>query len=329
MPAAFDPPEVTAWVDAAHARYAGSLLDVMGDAVELIGVGGPDAAAADLCRGAGPGLEPVGDLRRLLLDRPADCLLVAVRGGIGGELLAAAAEQGTRVVTTEPPAGSLQELDEPWLRAAAGAVLEVPRFDRSPGVEAALDPLSAVGPPVQARLISHGRADEGSLFARLLDAWRAVLRFVELPENLLAAWSPPPGAETLRAAGGRVAVLARCRGGSTVSLDVAADAARSRRSLRLLGSEAQVEVDDAGYVRLPLEEAAPDLSEPLPPAGPATSFVDQVAARWRRHLHHPDEPGPGLSHDAEALACVEAMRLSARTGEPESPGRLLRLRGRG
>lgn len=327
MSAAFDPPEVTAWVDAAHARYAGSLLDVMGDAVELIGLGGPDAAAADLGRSLD--LAPVGDLRRLLLDRPADCVLVAVRGGIGPEFLAAAAEQGTRVVTTEPPAGSLQELDAPGLRAAAPCVVEVPRFDRGPGVEAALDPLSAVGAPVQARMISHGRPDEGSLFARLLDAWRTALRFVELPENLLAAWSPPPGGapERLRDAGGRVAALARCRGGGTVSLDVAADAARSRRSLRLLGSEAQVEVDETGHVRLPLDEAAPDEAEPLPGAG--VSFVDQVAARWRRHLHHPEEPVPGLSHDAEALACVEAMRLSARTGEPESPGRLLRLRGRG
>ena len=334
MPDAPEPPEVTAWVDAAHARYAGSLLDVMGDAIELIGVGGPDGAAADLARtGDGDG-KPAPDLRRMLIDKPADCLLVAVRGGLPPELIQAAADQGTLVVTTEPPAASLQELGAPWLTRVAPHVLEVPRFDRSPGVEAALDPLVEVTGPPQIRLVSHGRRDEGSLLARLVDAWRTVLRFVELPENLLAAWSPPPGDAAPREIAGRVAVLARGRDGSTVSLDIAADAGRSIRSLRLLGADAQLEIQDAGFERLELggaeagadaDAAARDAAEP-PLASP---LVDQAAGRWRRHLHHPHAARPGPAHDAAALACVEAMRLSSRTGQPESPERLLKISGRG
>ncbi len=323
------PPEVTAWVDAAHARFAGSLLDVMGDAIELIGVGGPDGAAADLARTAGDGAALAADLRRMLVERPAACLLVAVRGGLRPELIQAAAEQHTLVVTTEPLASSLQDLGAAWLTRVAPLVLEVPRFDRSPGVEAALDPLVEVAGPPQIRLISHGRPDEGSLLARLVDAWRAVLRFVEMPENLLAAWSPPPGDAEPRAVAGRVAVLARCRDGSTVSLDVAADAGRSIRSLRLLGTDAQLEVHDGGFERLVLgggvDAGALDAAEP-PVASP---FVDQVAGRWRRHLHHPHAAAPGPAHDAAALACVEAMRLSSRTGQPESPERLLKISGLG
>ncbi|BAM03400.1 hypothetical protein [Phycisphaera mikurensis] len=323
------PHEVTTWVDAAHARYAGSLLDVMGDAIEVIGIGGPDAAAADLARVAGGRLDPSPDLRRMLIERSAACLLVAVRGGLPPELIQAAADQGTLVVTTEPPAAGLQELAAPWLTRVAPHLLEVPRFDRSLGVEAALDPLVEVTGPPQIRLVSHGRPDEGSLLARLVDAWRTVLRFVEMPENLLAAWSPPPVDVDARAAGGRVAVLARGRDGSTVSLDVAADAARSVRSLRLLGADAQLEIHDGGYERLVLrgEDAAVAVDAAEPPA--ATAFVDQVAGRWRRHLHHPRAPGPGPGHDAAALACVEAMRLSSRTNQPESPERLLKINGRG
>lgn len=298
----------------------------MGDTLEWIGVGGPDHAAVDVARDAG--LKAHVDLRRLLMEKPAAYLLVAVRGGIDRTLLQAAAEQDTRVITTEPPAASLLELGQPWVARVSGHVLEVPRFDRSPGVELALDPERPLAGPLQVRLVSHGRPHEGSLLSRLLDAWRTVLRFVELPETLLAAWTPAPGDDSLRHTRGQVAVLARCRGGSTVSLDVAANAARSIRSLRTLGPREQLEVHTASCERLALgPEADLDSLDTRPPA-PAPPFVDQVAGRWRWHLHHPHALAPGVEHDARALACIEAMQLSTRTGQPEAPERLLRISGR-
>ena len=65
----------------------------------------------------------------------------------------------------------------------------------------------------------------------------------------------------------------------------------------------------------------PEASTDPPPPG---RFADLVAYQWRALMERPAAPTPpGVQ--AQALACVHAALLSARTGQPESPAKLLQL----
>ncbi|MEO1237215.1 MAG: hypothetical protein AAFX76_10545 [Planctomycetota bacterium] len=315
-------PEAVVWTGPARAELAGELLDVMGSAIRPIGVGGPRSAEVDAL---GKRLDcPAGDdLRKLRIDRPAAYLLLTTMRDVPAEELRAFAEAGTRVLSLEPFAATLGELGGdrgPAKAATAGAWSFVPAFVDSPGFRAAADPQDSLGGPRLVRCSSLGRPTHGSLLARLVDAWAAVLRFVDLPETIDASLTGP--AEAPRRIAGRIAAHARVADGSAVVLEAADTAGASRRELSVLGTDAHLHIDDAGY-----ELRHPD-GHMLDHA-PATAmpFVDLLADQWRQRLERPNAGTPAEPvRQAHALACVHACLLSAKTGQPERPDTQLALR---
>ena len=322
-------PEVTVWTSAERATVAASVIDLMGAAVHPIGVAGPRSAAVDRLA-TELSLEAGSDFRQLRIDRPSAFLLLTTLDGVPPAELRAAVEAGTRVVTLEPLADGLSAAAQTRFPGHPGAAVFAPAFVHSAGYRAAADPQDAIGPPRLVRMTHLGQPHEGSLLARLLDAWTAVLRFSPRPEAVTATLSGP--ADDPRAATGFLAAHARVPAGPGVVIEVSDRAAHPRRVLSVLADAAQLTLDDAGYGLhgvggQPLDDT-PAGSAPGTAAQPPT-FIRCVADQWRRLIDRPT-PAPAADPAAadDALACTQACLLSARTGQPEDPGHLLRLAGR-
>ena len=316
--------EVTVWADAAGAATAEAVLARMGDAVRCIGVGGPREAAVDALAAA-LDCPREDDLRKLLIDRPATCLLLATMRGASVANVRTAAHQGTHVLALEPPVAERVAL--PALAAVASWVTYVPAFEACPGLHFAAEPAEAMGPLRSVRFESLGRRGEGSLFARLLDAWRTVLGHVPPPATIDAALGRTGGEapEALRDLTGALTAHGRPAGdGAGVLVHVADRAAAAGRALCVLGEEGQLDVHDAGY-RLRRADGAL-LDEAHEPA--ALNFAELVAHQWRRLIDRlasgPPEP-VSTQRERDALACCLACLLSIRTGQAESPAKLAEM----
>lgn len=330
MPQSFAP-EVTIWTSAKRAPAAAAVIDLMGAAVQPIGVGGPRSSAVERLA-SDLGVEAGNDFRQLRVDRPAAFLLLTSLDDVPAADLQAAVDSGTRIITLEPLAADLSHAAAARFPGHPGAAAFAPAFTQSAGYRAAADPQDSIGPPRLVRMTHLGGPDEGSLLARLLDAWTAVLRFTPRPEAVTATLSGPAGDP--RAATGFLAAHARVPAGPGVVIEASDRAARPRRVLSVLNDEAQLTLDDVGYDLRgpngkPLDDAPaaedPDAAQALA----APSYARCVADQWRRLIDRPTaapEGDPAAADDA--LACTQACLLSARTGEPEDPGHLLRLAGR-
>ncbi len=325
--------EVAIWVDASRAGVASAVLDLMGTAVRPIAVGGPNGGVDELAKTLG--LSAHRDLRKLRVDAPAAFLFVATASAPPTAELKAAAAQDTVVLALEPPFSDAAALDALSTPDAAGRVILLPRFERCPGFLAAADPYAAIGRPAQLHMSSRGRPGHGSIFARAFDAWRTALGFVELPETVDAAFVEPSGKappDAVTRWTGPVSVLARCADGGVVTLDLHDAAPDTQRRLHVAGPDGHLLVTDGRYRLIhtppsPASDGAPHDEDDID-ASPAdapehVSYLDLIADHWRRLLDRPPMPAnPSL--DRLALACVHAMLLSARTGQPERPDQLLR-----
>lgn len=320
-------PEVTLWTDARHAPLAGELMNLMGSAVKPIGVGGPPAAeVSQLAKELN--CQPHDDLRKLLVDRPAAYLLMTSLEAVTPDDLAAVTDQGSTVLSLEPIANNLQGLAAAaklGSSPAAGRIIQAPTFSLSPGFLSAADPHELLGDRRAVRFTSDGRPGHGSLFARLLDAWMTVLSFTLIPESIDASLvgeldHPPDELPNLT---GNLLAHARLPGSNAVLIEASDTAADTRRELRIQGDSASLHITDAAYRLTDAQGNTLDDAQATGPAG----FIDMLAFQWRRLLDRPHPPASALlsQQQAEAMACCLACQLSIRTGQPESPGKLLQM----
>ena len=343
-------PEVTIWTDVDRAPVVASLLTVMGAAVKPIGVGGPRAAEVDILAAA-LDCPRYDDLRRLVLDRPAAYLLLTTMDRVGIEELRAAAGQSTIVLTMEPVATDLPQLaslhprGDRGTRGPAGGsarvglghrIVQVPALPHCPGYLSAADPQEILGDGRLISLDSCGRYTDGSLFARLLDGWRTVLGFTELAQTIDASLTGPrlEAPDDLRQLTGRLAAHGRVDGGCSVAMVLSDRAAVTKRCLHVIGDQAELRVTDTSYdlrrgdgEPVDCNNLPPDPPAALPAAPGQGGFVDLIAAQWRRLLDRPNltPPDADPQNGTEALACCLACLLSARTGQPESPRKILEM----
>jgi hypothetical protein len=334
MPNSSLSPEVTIWTDARHAPTAGELLNLMGSALKPIGVGGLSAAevnqlAKDL------NCDTHDDLRKMCIDRPAAYLLLVSHQGVTPEDLHALADQGTTVLTLEPIASDLHGLAASdalgGLTGGAdvpGRVVQVPSFVQSPGHLAAADPNELLGDRRLVSFTSEGRPGHGSLFTRLYDAWMTVLGYALLPEMIDASLVGPVDEvpETLVELTGSLAIHARMPGTQAALLEVTDCAAVTGRVLRVQGDGASLRITDTAYS---LHNPAGEALDQSGGGGIPSGFTDMLAHQWRRLLDSPTGTRSGLNPQQrrDAMACCLACLLSIRTGQPESPGRILQMSG--
>ena len=331
MSADLSAPEFTVWLDGSYQKSIAGLIDVMGGGVRPIAVGGPvaegrDKLAKDL------DVPRFDDLRKMLIDCPAGFLLLGTLEGVGEDDLPMAMARGAIVLSFEPVAreiGELEHLAEPAAPVdggphLGGRIVHVPSFERSPGFLAAADPHDALGEQRTLAMTNLGPRSAGSLFARLFDAWVTLLGFVDLPETVSAALTGQDGPvpDNPRELTGRLTAHARLSDGGSTTLLISDQANPTPRRLQALGSESQLLITDEGYTLCRLDGELVDEHAHDGPTGP----TDLVALQWRRLIDQRAPAGdPGMTRERAALACCLACQLSARTGQPESPARLAHM----
>jgi hypothetical protein len=331
-------PEVTLWTDAGGAAQAGHILDLMGSSVRPIGIGGPRVTEIDRLAEQ-LDCPRYDDLRQMLIDWPATFLLLAGREPVQRADLSPAARHDTLVLSLEPLDEQFASDQGPGIAASkppsrqtpgptddGPITLYAPQFTRGPGWISAADPTEAIGPAQAVHLLSFGAADQCSLFARLFDAWYTLLAVAPMPDTIDASLTGPltDAPENLRGLTGHLSAHARLPRRASAVIQVSDQAGRHERTLHAVGERGIVRIGDLRYELT--DPSGRTIDQGGQPNASGT-FADLVVDQWRRTLDRMDaveDVDPKLA--AQALACCQASLLSCRTGQAESPGKLLALR---
>lgn len=315
--------ELVVWSDREHERLAGVLIEALGASWQVLGVAGPSSSSpVGLAESYSVRCET--DLRSLVIDHPARALVVAASEPLSLDELAEATERCEVVVMTELVTTDLARLADIQQRLGdrMERIVHLPRFSGSPGMVSATEPLEVLGEP---RLVLSEvclRGGEGSLVTGLYHAWQVVLECQEMPEEVSASL-----------VGGRVESPAQLRGSLAVTgklsgrgaslIAVSDQTGLWERRVRLIGPEASLEVTDDDYRLLNATGEVVDSGGSGEPKRTQAGLIAYQLDRMLEGLSH----GQNGSLELErVLACCEATLLSLRTGQPENPTKLMRLR---
>lgn len=333
--------EVTIWTEAPRAGTVRQILAEMGPLVRAIGVGGSRSAELDgLARGLNCPLED--DFRKLMIDRPAEFVLLGGTTDLGPADLLTVLDQGSTVICLEPPAGTFQELDELYAparrrspaeepTARAGRLIVAPSMTRSPSWLSAADPAAAIELAESLSLVTVGHPADCSLFARLYDAWQTALSLMLMPDTIDATMVTPlaEAPESLRLITGHITAHGRLSDGRGLTLQASDQAGSTFRRIDLLGKTGSFHATDDMYV---LMNRRGEIIDQWRAEGYVLNFTALVAATWRPLLGRTSGGGGGgteavnVDHERRVLACCLASLLSSRTGQPENPAKLLSLK---
>jgi len=245
-----------------------------------------------------------------------------------------AQSRGLRLIASEPvPPSALGYSEGGWDRMRDGVrPLDCVRYAPAPrlcrGFRELMGAIETIGRPRSMRVESLCAPCDGSLGARLYDASALLVSLMGEPEDVSAVFATRtasgvhvlPG-DSLADLHGDIAASCRFSGGQAASLLASNRASGWSRSLVLLTSEGQVNARDAGLRRLDPSGETMDVS------GDPDALVDAAGA-------HAEAIGAILADDpvvwepfdeAGALATAQAMLLSARTGQNESPATIRRM----
>ncbi len=323
--------EVLVWTDAPRVPLVRDVLGRMTD-LRVLSVGGSRRAeVAELAEAFGAAAGD--DLRRMVLDTPGSYLLLASPSGVARDDLAHALKLGIDVLSIEPLALQADQVIAPsGETASTGRLFQAPLLRFSPAYLAAAEPEQALGAVRSVSVTAIGPQASGSLFARLADAMDMLVHLAGIPDELYATLTGPltEPPDDLRGMTGYVTAACTIADRAAATVTASDRSTAFCRRLLAVGETGLLDLDDLTY-RLhcdPAAEAAVEAdAAAAPPPGPAepipTSPADLIARQWRwlmarRHVR------PTADRRA-IIACCEAALLSARTGQPESPHKLLRL----
>jgi predicted dehydrogenase len=327
---------VAVWLNPGHVGLIRAVVER--SALRLVAAGSPSrghstAVAAEL------ETEPFDDLRAILAGVETDLVLIAAPDRFGdgsgaedAEGVLAAHARGVRIATLEPIPASALDLGGGWTAGEHGLrAIDVVRF--VPLSRIGEDVLASFGPVRTVAVESWASAAAGSLGARVYGGMAAIASLMGEPEKVDAAYVSPshgtavhalPG-ETLRGLSGEITACMRFADGRAAALVASDQGGRWSRSITLIGAAGRLRVTDSA----------------LEWVGPNGAVVDETrAAKGIEHRADADaiggaldrllEPGSAdlapLDH-ATVLAMTQAMLLSARTGEAESPSTIRRMVG--
>jgi len=302
--------------------------DVAGAAdLELAAVAPSGRGGTELSRVLG--VDHVPDLREALHHPLADVLLLAAPDPIEADLRRLIRQSRARTFSLEPRPGSIAALrkDPEEVRTARF----VPLLRDSAGFDHARQLLGGLAPPHALSLASRGRPEHGSLFARLMDVMDLVDHLCGDVETISATLADPVRAATT-ARDAAPDTLADLRGHMTINFRFA----ENRCATALVSSVADARFREAqllsvdGCLRLTdveCEWTAANETESgaaRTAAAPPATTGRLVGEAMKRVLddRDRDDPPPNVPR---LLALCEAARLSCRTGQSESPSRMLAM----
>lgn len=357
-----DPIRGTAvWTDGQRAETVQGLIDRLGPAANLIGVGGPRHPAVDeLARGLD--CPRIDDFRQLLVDLQPGAVLITTLTGVSNADIETACRRGVSLLTTEPiagPAGSAQEPQavlvgtktagqsdvaqkSPPTAGASdiqdaapgeaahqeGRVVWMPGLEWAPGWLGAAEPTEVLGDLAFIDYACYGQQRECSLYARLYDAWRFIIRLAGLADTINASLvGPLPDVPTdPRGLTGTIAAHARLPGNRAAVVTLSDCSGDWNRLAQISGEGGHLRVGDFEYT---LYNGQGECLDSLAPPTEMVGYTQLLRDRWRLWAGGKDalveaEGRPAVDERAIQACCLTCL-LSARTGVPESPDKMMRL----
>lgn len=282
-----------------------------------------------------PGIAAYDDFRSLIVENALDALFVALPPAVRPPYLAMAAERGLPVWMLTPPARSFEET----LDIAA-------RFERSAcpiAVAAAWhgEPAATIRPANIGKLfLARGnvmvclpedldwrgdsvRAGGGVLLDRGYGLLDVIVRAMGTPSTVYcaAAGVSRPQTRFPYDTEDTAALICRFMGGGIATISACWTSGPACWRLALHGTRGSVHIDEQ---RVTLQDrAGVDQGPPLP--RPENPFAAQIDGFLQGLRSNPRLLATGLRSHLPTMATMQAAYLSARTGEAESPGSILRL----
>ncbi len=292
---------------------------IEGGTLAMAAVGSPDTAdgtqlSEDLAT------ERTLTLRDAILRDDVDMLWIASPQPVEKDERRLLREARAGAVTTEPlPASAADVLSDP---DEARTAHFVPLMRQGPGFERAGEVFDTFGERYAANIFLGCGPGQGTLFARLFDAMDLAEAIGGTVEQVHAALWRPIGVvpETLRSLTGTLTINLRFRDNRCASLCVSDCAGAWLRRVVLVGAGGCLRIDDGGF-----EWIAPDGRTIDAHREKQTPSPGELVARQVRRLL---EGRAGINQPpdtARLLAVCEAARLSARTGSPETPEKVIEM----
>lgn len=212
----------------------------------------------------------------------------------------------------------------------------LPLFRLGPAMRAAQDVLAHAGSiHTIAAEFSAGRG-EGTVGARLFDVMDAITSLLGEPDSVDAAYVwpgrgrvvHPVPTDSLAGLRGAMSANVRFSDGRAASFLVAdgsVGAGRWSRSLTIIGDGGRLSIRDDRFEFFSADGKSVDRSAGFGPSGladGAAAFAEQFVDLLDPHAA--GRPRQPVNH-GRVLSAAGAALLSARTGEPESPGTILRM----
>jgi len=208
----------------------------------------------------------------------------------------------------------------------------------------AADLLEQIAPVHTAAVECWCGRGQGSLGSRVFDAMDAIVSVLGDPEQVDAVYvwpvrgravRPEPG-ESLRGLSGDLTANLRFADGRGGTIVASNRAGRWNRSVTLVGEGGRLRVYDDGFVWIGSDGRTVDSSRDPSRKRSATGTGDDAgahaAAAIADHIARVLDPHSGPARPTDyrrVLAAAGAALLSARTGEGESPGTILKMAGGG
>ena len=286
------------------------------------------------------------DMRQLLRDAAPQALLIDRHDNVSADFLVACFEQGIGVLSVGPPVKNVGEACKlaEALDAQTNLLMVAPALVQTPGFEHGTHPDVVVRPIrfVSAEFsgLNHASAKSANIdgsqqpIVRSLSvlAWDAIASLIDLldmPEAVFASIRGTTAAgdtfTDIAGAAGLVLRFGDSEAGSVVATVALSDRTPNRRAMLLVTPSGSARVEDYACESRDADGKLLDSTRyPLP--GPAEAAA--VALReFLAQFTAPTSPHRGWTHRVDKIAAsMEALIVSHRTGQPESPAKFLSLR---
>lgn len=291
--------------------------------LDIAGVGGATLAAASELADA-LGVERLTDLRQTLHRDDVDLLWLASPEPIGADERRLIREVGLTVVSTEPRPMEIADLVlDP---AEASTAMFVPLMRRSPGYRTALDTIDEFGQRQLIQITLGSGPGEGTLFARLFDAMDLLETLCGPADGIDAALAGPQASfpESLADLRGHMTLNVRFAKGRCASIAVSDRAGSWSRAVTIVGPAGRLRIDDVDHEWIGADGETVEAATPREPVTAGALVGEQMI----RAMETRDACGDRPPDTARLLALCEAARLSCRTGQGETPQKLLEMLSR-
>ncbi|UCD74586.1 MAG: hypothetical protein JSV91_12455 [Phycisphaerales bacterium] len=290
--------------------------------LHLAGIGSPSSSASAQLSDALKA-DRIEDLRQAIQTEDLDLLWLAAPHGVAVAERRLIREMGLRAISTEPrPVDISAAISDP---SEADTADFVPLMRRSAGYRAASQVLEDFGPAQCVNVFLRSGEGEGTLIARLFDAMDVIDALCGEPETLDAALSSPlPGVpDSLAGLHGHLTVNLRFAGNRCACVAVSDLAGRWFRGVTVLGENGCLRINDAGFDWIARDGQIVETLHDKQPLSAGELVGEQI----RRTLDSLDTTDPP-PHNARLLALCESARLSCRTGQGETPRKVMEMMSR-